>query len=263
MKLRLAMLLTLIVSGAFGHATLAFQNGRQQEVNMTQAFFSAITQGDVARVKEMLNSDPQLARAKDEKGLSAILKATYHGRKEVAAALLATNPGLNIFEAAATGQTARVRALVRQDPALVNAFAPDGFFPLGLAVFFGHRETVEALLAAGADVNAATRETMKVTPLHSAAAARQPAIARLLIAHGAKVNAGQAENGFTPLHEAAANGDLEFAGLLLEHGAQINAKMTDGKTPLALALTRGRQEMAAFLRERGAVQAEAPSPRNQ
>jgi ankyrin repeat protein len=60
---------------------------------------------------------------------------------------------------------------------------------------------------------------MKVTPLHSAAAARQVAIARLLIAHGANVNAAQAESGFTPLYEAAANGDLEFATLLLEHGA--------------------------------------------
>jgi len=93
---------------------------------------------------------------------------------------------LNIFEASATGQTERVRALVKQDASLANAFSSDGFMPLGLAVFFGHRETVEVLLAAGAEVNTASRETMKVTPLHSAAAAREVAIARLLIDHGAK-----------------------------------------------------------------------------
>jgi len=161
---------------------------------------------------------------------------------------------LDIFEAAATGQTERVSALIKQDASLANAFSSDGFMPLGLAVFFGHSEAVKLLLASGAEVNIASRETMKVTPLHSAAAARQVTIARLLIAHGANVNAAQAESGFTPLHEAAANGDLEFATMLLEHGANLNAKMNDGKSPLAFALSRKQNEMAAFLRERGAVE---------
>ena len=249
MNTKLAWLAVLLAADTFVPTTLAFQKDKK----MNPEFFSAITTGDLAKVNEMLKADPQLARAKDEKGVSAILKATYYGKKDIAAALLATGIELNIFEAAATGQTARVSALVKQDAARANAFAPDGFHPLGLAVFFGHRETVEALLAAGAEVNAASRETMKVTPLHSAAAARQPAIARLLIAHGAKVNAAQAESGFTPLHEATANGDLEFAKLLLEHGAEINVKTNDGKTPLAFAISRNQMEMTAFLRERGAT----------
>jgi ankyrin repeat protein len=249
MNLKLVALATLLLSAAFYQTNFAYQKGEK----MSQDFFSAITQGDVAKVKELLKTDPQLARAKDEKGVSAILKATYYGKKEVAATLLATGIELTIFEAAATGQTEWVRTLVKQDAALANTFAPDGFAPLSLAVFFGHQETVEALLVAGAEVNVATRETMKVTPLHSAAAARQLAIARVLIAHGAKVNAGQAESGFTPLHEAAGNGDIEFAKLLLAHGAEINAKMTDGKTPLAFAISRSQTEMVTFLRERGAL----------
>jgi uncharacterized protein len=243
-KASLLLLITLI------QPAYAYQEGE----NMKQQFLSAVTQGDVATVKAMLKADATLAGAKDQNGVSAILKASYYGKKDVVAMLLASGIELNIFEAAATGQTARVRTLLKQDAALVNAFAPDGFFPLGLAVFFGHQETVEVLLGAGAEVNVATRETMKVTPLHSAAAARQLAIARLLIAHGAKVNSGRAESGFTPLHEAAANGDIEFAKLLLEHGAWINPKMTDGKTPLAFALSRNQKEMAAFLSEHGANQ---------
>jgi ankyrin repeat protein len=221
---------------------------------MSQEFFEAITQGDADKVREMLKANPELASAKDEKGLSAILKATYHGKKDVLAALLAAHPELNIFEAAATGQTERVRVRIQQDTTLVNAFAPDGFFPLGLAVFFGHLDTVEALLAAGAEVNAATRETMKVTALHSAAAARQTAIARVLIAHGARVNAEAGESAFRPLHEAAANGDLELAALLLENGADVNARMTDGKTPLAFSVMRKQDDMAVFLRGRGGVE---------
>ena len=146
-----------------------------------------------------------------------------------------------------------MRALVKQDSSLANAYSPDGFMPLGLAVFFGHPETVEALLASGAEVNAASRESMKVTPLNSAAAARQTAIARVLIAHGANVNA-LAEGDFTPLHEAAANGDLEFATLLLDHGADIDARTKDGLTPLAFALKQNQTAMVEFLRKHGAAQ---------
>lgn len=249
MKLKLAGGAALLASTMLTYSS----NANQTEANMTEEFFKAVTQGDVARVKDMLKTEPGLARSKDAKGVSAILKATYYRQKEVAALLLESGIELTIFEASAAGQTQRVRALIRRDTSLTNAFAPDGFMPLGLAVFFGHLDTVEALLAAGAEVNTASRDSMKVTPLHSAAAAKQLAIARVLIAHGASVNATQAESGFTPLHEAALNGDIELAKLLLEHGAEINAKMKDGKTPLAFALDRGQPEMAAFLRGRGAV----------
>ena len=240
----------LLASVIFIQPAYAYQKGTE----MKEEFLKAVIEGDVARLKEMLKADPSLAQARDEKGLSAILKGVYYGKKEVVATLLASGVELNIFEASATGQTERVRALIKHDAKLANAFSPDGFMPLGLAVFFGHKQTVEVLLAAGAEVNTASRETMKVTPLHSAAAARQVAIARLLIAHGANVNAGQAESGFTPLHEAAGNGDVEFATLLLEHGAKINARMKDGKTPLAFAVSRNQNEIAEFLRGRGAVQ---------
>jgi len=221
---------------------------------MSDEFLKVVTQGEVERVKDMLKTDPGLAQATDARGVSAILKAAYFGQREVVEVLLATGLELNIFEAAATGQTERVRALIKKDPSLTNAFSADGFMPLGLAVYFGRRETVETLLAAGAEVNTPSRESMKVTPLHSAAAARQVEIARVLIAHGANVNATQAESGFTPLHEAALNGDLEFARLLLEHGADVNAKMKDGKTPLGFALEQNKTEMVAFLRERGTVE---------
>ena len=223
----------------------------QKEKEMTQEFLSAVTQGNVAQVKAMLSDQPSLAQAKDERGVSAVLKAAYYGKKDVLAALLASGTELNLFEAAATGETARVRLLVSADAKLVNTFSSDGFTALGLAVFFGNRDAVEALLNAGADVNLASRESMKVTPLQSAAAGRRLEIARILIARGANVNVTQPDIGFTALHEAASNGDIDFARLLLDHGSNINAKMTDGKTPLAFALERKQAEMADFLRARG------------
>lgn len=234
-------------------AMFMFSVYAQKDTKMNEDFLNAVAKGDVAKVKEMLKADPALASTKDKNGVSAILKAAYYRKKDVVAVLLATGIELNIFEASATGQTERVRALIKQDAMLVNAFAPDGFFPLGLATFFGHLETVETLLSAGAEVNAVSRESMKVTSLNAAVAAGQIAIARVLIARGANVNA-KAENDFAPLHEAAANGDIEFATLLLDKGADINAKTKDGKTPLAFAIEQKQTKMVAFLREHGAVQ---------
>jgi ankyrin repeat protein len=216
---------------------------------MSQEFIDAATQGDVAKVKEMLQVDPLLAQSKDQNGLSVILKATYYGKRDVVEALLASGVQLNIFEASATGQTDRIRTLLEEDPALVQSYSPDGFAPLSLAVFFGHPETVEALLAAGAEVNAASRETMKLTPLASAMATAQNEIAKTLIQHGANVNA-KAASDLTPLHTAAARGNIEAATLLLDHGADIHATTTDGKKPIAYAEERDQPTMVEFLKTR-------------
>ena len=216
---------------------------------MSKEFVDAATQGDVAKVKEMLHADPSLAQSKDQNGLSVILKATYYDQRDVVAALLDSGVKLNVFEAAATGQTNRLRALIEEDPALVNSYSPDGFAPLSLAVFFGHAETVDALLAAGAEVSAPSRETMKLTPLASALAAGHNQIARTLIDHGAHVNA-KGSSDVTPLHTAAARGNIEAATFLLEHGADINATTTDGKKPITYAEERNHPEMVEFLKTR-------------
>lgn len=246
----LSLLFSGALTGLLPQKALPFQ----RDTKMNEEFLTAVTQGQIEKVKAMLQTDPNLASTKDQKGVSAILKAIYYGRKDVAALLLSRGLELSVFEAAATGQTARVRELIKKDPSAANAFSVDGFMPLGLAAFFGHRETVESLLALGADVNAVSRESMRVTPLHSAVAARNVPIARVLIAHGANVNARQAEMGFVPLHEAALNGQIELAMLLIEHGAEINAKTTDGKTPLVFAIEGKQGAMVAYLKERGASQ---------
>jgi ankyrin repeat protein len=238
-------LLVLVTSISAGQA-------RQKGETMNEQFLTAVTQGDAQKVSEMLRSDPALARVKDQNGVSAITKAAYYRKKEVVQLLLDTGIELNIFEAAATGQTEKLKAQIKNDATLANSYSPDGFTPLGLAVFFGNREVVEALLTGGAQVNLPSRESMKVTPLHSAAAAKELEIARLLIANGADVNARQVEMGFTPLHEAAGNGHIEFAKLLIEKGADVNLKTNDGKTPLAFAVERHQQAMIDFLRSKGA-----------
>ncbi|HLF26637.1 MAG TPA: ankyrin repeat domain-containing protein [Anaerolineae bacterium] len=222
-------------------------------MNRTTELLEAVKAGHTARVQELLAADPALVNAQDESGNSAVLLAAYYGRQLILDVLLAHDVALNVFEAAASGNRDRVKALVEDDPARVNAFAHDGYTPLGLASFFGHLAVAEYLVAQGAEVNRASQNKMRVMPLHSALATRQVDIARLLIAHGAEVNVAQ-QDGFTPLHEAAQNGQEDMVALLLEHGAHIDAKRDDGETALSIAVAEGYTPIAELLRRHGAAE---------
>jgi ankyrin repeat protein len=222
-------------------------------MSQAKSFFLAVKAGNLSQVKILLRAEPALASAVGEDGVSAILLAVYHGRREIVNALLALDPELNIWEACAVGQHDRVVELLDRFPALVNAFAPDGFTPLGLAVFFGHPSVAETLVTRGAAINLPARNAMKVCPLHSAAAHHDPAVAlaltRRLLEKGAAPNVVQT-GGWTPLHEAARRGHPGLVSALLEAGAQADAPNDEGKTPLDLALASGHAEVIRLL-ERG------------
>jgi ankyrin repeat protein len=154
--------------------------------------------------------------------MSELLQAIYGGDQARADELLAADPELDVFEAAAVGRTERLRELIDEDPALANAWAEDGFQPLGLASFFGHVDAARLLVERGADVNSASRNDFKVMPLHSAAATGDPEVryelAELLLQHGADANARQ-QDDFTPLMAADQYEDERLRALLIEHGA--------------------------------------------
>lgn len=216
-----------------------------------QKFLEAVKAGDLARVKQMLTIEPSLANARAETGPSAVMLAVYHGRTEIRDALIASGAKLDIHEAAAAGKSERVAALVRENPAAINSFAADGFAPLALAAFFGHRDLAESLLDQGADVNAVSKNATGYTALSGAVARGDAEIVRLLLSRGANARHGYGP-GYSPLHEAAASGKLDIAKLLLAHGADPNVATDDGQTPLTLAEAKGQSETAACLRAHGA-----------
>ena len=155
--------------------------------------------------------------------MSELLQAVYRGDQARADELLAGDPELDVFEAAAVGRTDRLHELLDEDPSLANAWADDGFQPLGLASFFGHVESARLLLERGADVNSASRNDFKVAPLHSAVAEKDADVryelAALLLEHGADPNARQ-QDDFTPLMAADQQEDERLRALLVEHGAR-------------------------------------------
>ena len=118
---------------------------------MEDNIFEVVRAGDTGRLQALLNANPALANARDERGNSAVLIAQYRDKRDAVAVLLAAGPELDIFDAAALGRTARVAEWLDQDPALLDAQSSMGFGPLALAAFFGQADTVKLLLDRGAD----------------------------------------------------------------------------------------------------------------
>ena len=202
---------------------------------MSERLFEAIAAGDADQVRELLETRPELAEARNDEGRSAVLHALYTGQPGLVEPLLDANPALDVFDAAATGRIRGLEELLEADASAVSARSPDGFTALHYAAFFGAKDTAELLLDRGADANVvAENPELTVTPLHSAAAGAHAEIVELLLERGADPNIRQG-GGFVPLHSAAQNGDRRSAEALLEHGADRTAQSDEGKTAAELA----------------------------
>jgi ankyrin repeat protein len=207
---------------------------------------SAITEGDLERLEGLIAEDRGAAAARNEAGVSALLTARYHGRQDMVDAILRAGPELDVFDAAAVGDLARLRELLGEDAECTRACAGDGFTALHLGAFCGQVDAVRLLIERGADVTAVATNEMKVQPIHSAAAARSVETVRLLLEAGAEPDAQQ-RGGWTALHSAALHGEVEMASVLLNAGASRDVKSDDGRTAFDLATEAKQAEVLTLL----------------
>lgn len=141
------------------------------------------------------------------------------------------------YDAAFAGDEEKALRILRRRPKL--AHQPHA---LVVAAQVGSEPLLRALVDLGADVNGANRQN--VTPL--SAAAPHPELVALLIARGAAP-----DRGGWALHHAAIDGTLESIRLLIEHGADVNAEDRAFGTPVLSAAAAGQRDAVALLLDLG------------
>jgi hypothetical protein len=120
-----------------------------------------------------------------------------------------------MIDAAKTGDLEKVKALLKDNPGMVNSRDTNNDTALHWAAFNGHKDVAEWLLATQADLNARDND------------------------------------GETPLHRAASGGHADVVELLLARGTEVNARMNLGRTPMRLAEFWGHNDVAELLRQHG------------
>ncbi|HEY1986013.1 MAG TPA: ankyrin repeat domain-containing protein [Terracidiphilus sp.] len=218
---------------------------------MSQHFIKMIQAGATAEIADAVKDSPSLAQSRDPQGVSALLWSIYTGqqttREFLLAQLAAQQAPLNVFEAAALGDAFSLNALLAADPEAAAACSGDGWTALHLAAAFGTPETVRLLIDHGARVDAVSANAQRNQPLHAALAlGRNMETVRLLLARGADPNATQA-GGFTALFSAATANRKDLAEVLIAHGAHPRHRSDLDKTAADFARERGHKDLADFL----------------
>jgi ankyrin repeat protein len=200
---------------------------------------------------------PPLAVASTETGL---VDAARRNDSEVARSLL--NEGTDVNARHPDGSTALTWATYHDNVELVdrliaaganvNAASEYGETPLSVACANRNLVLARRLLHAGADPNSANPSGETVLMAVADMGTGEVALAALLIAGGANVDARETTKGQTALMWAAVRGDLPVAEILIAAGADIHARTTAGSTPLHFAVQQGALPVAQLLLEKGA-----------
>ncbi|MCB0099805.1 MAG: ankyrin repeat domain-containing protein, partial [Caldilineaceae bacterium] len=233
----------------------------------------ATEQGDLSKLNGLLERNPSLAQAKDERPgaakATALHYAAWSGHIEIAElllkcgadidlydetydappigwagengqsamfnCLLEKGAALNIGQAAAYGELSLVQAMLEKDADLIDfgITDPDGGWSPLWEAAFWKRSETLEYLLAQ---NADVNAVTRrgETPLHGAVMGEDGAIVERLLLANANVNA-QADNGMTPLHRAVWQRSTDIAYLLLAHGADKSIRDKYGLSPMQLA----------------------------
>jgi RNA polymerase sigma factor (sigma-70 family) len=214
---------------------------------------AALLEVPVTAVKSRLRD----ARARLKKEMMRMVETTLEGERlgdDFAARVQA------LADAAVAGKLDSARELVAGDPSLVHGYgeiddehmrqhdAHHGWTPLHLAAHYGHMEIVRLLVEHGADVNAVAQNSIGNTPISAAGWSNHIDIVEYLLQNGAEVDIPN-KWGSTALHRAVDASRVPLAELLLRHGADPLRPTGEGKTALDRAREVGDPGMISLLEQ--------------
>lgn len=173
-----------------------------------QSIFALVDADDAAAIRELLGREPGAAAARDENGLSPLVRALYKGNRAAFDAIRGAAPPADPWDRLVAGETDGLPS--------PGAWSPDGFTALHLAAFAHNAAGARVLLESGADPDAISQASFaRVTPLGTCAFGNAVEVARVLLDHGADPSIAE-DGGATPLAAAETNGFAELADLLRE-----------------------------------------------
>jgi len=170
-----------------------------------------------------------------------------------------TDPLLLAKQFAGDGDVPQLQATMTQYHLSPDSLVHEHFSLLHIAAQRAQPGVLSFLLQGGANVN--IKDSIDHTPLHFAAGDGNLECVKVLVEHGADINAVNNETMFlvakmfpvyvvggrTPLHMAAENGELECVKYLVEKGADVNMRDFNGYTPFHLASMQKHHTTAEFL----------------
>lgn len=186
--------------------------------------------GNIEAVRALIEIDSSAVDADDEHGWRPLFHAALWRREEVvrllieAGADLSAHDGYALHYAGEVPNNKAIVSLLVQYGALDAHVRPtdDLSRQFLAAVFVGHTERVRSLLARHPNL-ATMPDGRGDVPIHHAARNGDTEIVRLLIEHGADVNATN-PRGHTVLYCAGGHGHLDCLLLLLREGADREAQ---------------------------------------
>ncbi len=206
----------------------------KKEMVFEDPLFSAIKEGNVDKVKDLVNKNPSCVNSEPLSGFTPLMIAVRFGNRETVEFLVKKGADLTkkrkdltlLMYAAIYNRLDMVKFLVEQG-AKVNTEAKaisscTNYTALMFASNLGHLDVVKFLVQHGANVNQAT--SVGTTVLDGAIKYNHLDVVKFLVGNGAKVNV---EWGEKPLMAAAYRGSLDIIKFLVEKNAHIDLPTID------------------------------------
>ncbi len=271
------LLTTLLAAGILASALPLFA-APEVAGAATAALPAAIKSGQRSAALEMIAKKTADVNAAEADGSTALLWAANLNDTDLALRLLkaGANPKVRnqlgdtpLGEAAFNSNTPLIKALLDAgaDPNVAEA---DGQTPLMVVARTADVDGAKLLLDKGANPN--VRESQRgQTALMWAAASSQGPMMRLLLEHGAEVDAASNTDLMTPLVSgepraqprppggetamlfSTREGCMDCVQALVEHGAKLDLADPEGVTPLITAVFNAHFDVAKYLVEKGAT----------